>query len=308
MSPIIITILPLLVLIIIGYCAGRYYKLLTSQFGIMVAFVLAPIVSFGAVLKLDFQVEYLFLPLFVAIICAITTTLGFRLGKIYLSGSIPNLAGMASASGNTGFFGLPIFLLYEPVSMVGIYILASVGMQIIELTYGYYIAARGNFSVKDSLMRLCTMPPLWAVIIGIILNVLGITMPAVFFDYWQKILNSWMILGMIMIGIALASCATLKPDIRFCTHMMLMRFVIWPLVSLFIVAVDYYFLGLFSTKLYFIFAVFAFIPLPGSSVAFSSTLGLHPDKMAFAVVLSTILASLLLPLFFDDLYLFIETL
>ncbi len=302
MFEIFFKIVPLLVLIILGYGAGKIYKLSTSQYGYMVAFILAPLVSFGAILKLDFRPEYLYLPFVVAIICCLMTFISFYLAKIYLVGSIPNLAGMSSTGGNTGFFGIPVFLLFAPIDMLGVYLLANLGMQIIESSVGYYIAARGNYTVQDSLIKLVKMPPLWAIIIAVSLNMLGITMPDIAFEYWKKILDTWQVLGMMMIGIALAACSHLKPDVKFCVHMMGIRFIMWPLVTALFILLDYHVTHLLNKDIYFILAVFSLVPLPGNSVALSATLGLHSDKMAFAVVLSTVLATLLVPLVIGHIY------
>ena len=307
MLAILCTILPLLILVVIGYCAGKMYKLSTVQYGYMVAFVLSPLVSLGGILRLDFKVEYVFLPLIVAFICFIITLISFNLAKIYLSGTIPNLAGMASAGGNTGFFGLPVFLLFAPSKMLGVYLLANLGTQITEVTVGYYIGARGNCTIKESFIKLLKIPSLWAVVIAVILNSVGFEMPqtSITYKYWQKILDTWLVMGMMMIGIALSSCNSLKPDIKFCTHMMGIRFVVWPLICALFVAIDYYVVHLFNADIYFILAVFSLVPLPGNAVALSATLGLHPDKIAFAVVLSTIIATFLVPFLIQDIHYFL---
>jgi predicted permease len=307
MLTIFYTILPLLILVVIGYCAGKLYKLSTVQYGYMVAFVLSPLVSLGGILRLDFKIEYVFLPIIVAFICFIITLISFNLAKIYLSGTVPNLAAMSSAGGNTGFFGLPVFLLFAPSKMLGVYLLANLGTQITEVTVGYYIGARGNCTIKESFIKLLKIPSLWAVVIAVILNSAGFEMPqtSITYKYWQKILDTWLVMGMMMIGIALATCHSLKPDIKFCTHMMGVRFIVWPLICALFIAFDYYIIHLFNADIYFIFAVFSLVPLPGNAVALSATLGLHPDKIAFAVVLSTIIAIILVPFLIQDIHYFL---
>lgn len=297
-----ITIFPLLILILIGFVAGKIYKLSTVQYGYMVAFILAPLVSFGAILQLDFKLEYIFLPFVVAVLCSIISISSFKISRLFLSGTLPNLVGMAASAGNTGFFGIPIFLLFFPASMLGVYLLANLGMQIAEVSVGYYIASRGNATIQESLRKLLKMPPLWAAFIAIILNIFNFNMPDIMHVYWEKMLGAWLIFGMMMIGIALASCQNLRPDIKFCTVMMSVRFIMWPLLTIAIVLADIYVFRLLNSNIYFILAVFALVPLPGNSVALSATLGLHPDKMAFAVVLSTLIAAIMTPLLIGKIY------
>jgi malate permease and related proteins len=310
MLNIVYAIMPLLFLVVIGYIAGKMYKLSTVQYGYIVAFILAPMVSLGGIVQLEFKLEYIFLPFFVAALSAVMAMIAFYLGKIFFAGTIPNLAGMSSAGGNTGFFGLTVFLLFAPEKMLGLYLLANLGMQITEVTFGYYIGARGNCSVKDSIIKFLKMPSLWAIILGIILNICHVDMnpSGIIYIYWQKILGAWIVIGMMMIGIALAACQSLKPDIKFCTFISVVRFILWPAVTALFIAMDYYYLHLFDSMIYFILMIFSTVPLPGSAVALSATLGLHTDKIAFAVVLSTLLATLIVPFFIPDIYVFLMSL
>jgi predicted permease len=267
-------------------------------------------VSLGGIIQLDFKLEYIFLPFFVAVISLVMAMIAFYGAKIFFTGTLPNLAGMSSAGGNTGFFGLTVFLLFAPEKMLGLYLLANLGMQITEVTFGYYIGARGNCSVKESIVKFLKMPSLWAILLGIILNICQIDMipQSIIYIYWQKILGAWIVIGMMMIGIALAACQSLKPDVKFCTYMTFIRFIIWPTITALFICLDYYYFHLFNSMIYFILMIFSTVPLPGSAVALSATLGLHTDKIAFAVVLSTLLATVIVPFFISDIYIFLMAL
>jgi predicted permease len=146
------------------------------------------------------------------------------------------------------------------------------------------------------------MPQLWSVFLALLMNIAGFELSDMMITYWKKTLDGWIIVGMIMIGVGLASCSELKTDFLFSSHMMMVRFVLWPLVTAVFIACDMYYLHLLSREAYFILAVISLVPLPGSAVALSATLGLHPDKMAFAVVFSTLLAALIVPFLISDVY------
>ena len=122
--------------------------------------------------------------------------------------------------------------------MTGIYLLSNLGI-LVETMVGYYLGARGQNTVAESLKKVAKLPPLWATILALRCKYFGLTLGDIAFDYWEKILHTWIISGMIMIGIALASCETLRPDVRFCSFVIFIRNCIWPLLVMLIIWLDY---------------------------------------------------------------------
>lgn len=301
-------IVPLFLLILLGFGAGKAYKIDTARFGSLVAFTISPIVTFGAILNIEFKTELLILPLTVMAVSCVAAAIGLYFAKKILPAPLPNLAAMSSTNANTGFFGLPVFLIFMPINMTGIYILANLGIQLVETVFGYYIGARGENSIMDSLKKVAKLPPLWAALLALICNMLGVTMHEIAFEYWEKILHTWIITGMMMIGIALSTCPSLRPDVTFCSFVIFMRNIIWPILMAFVIWCDITFFQIFDASIYFIFTIFALSPMAGNTVAFAATLKLHPDKIAFAVVLSTILTVLTMPLYIHKLFDFIMAL
>ena len=106
-----LTILPLLFLIALGFGAGRAYKLDTAQFGSFVAFTIAPLVTFGAILNLDFNMEVAMLPVAVLVISS-ASMIALSLGRRLLPDTLPNLAAMAAGNANTGFGLACLFALH----------------------------------------------------------------------------------------------------------------------------------------------------------------------------------------------------
>ncbi|MCB9982501.1 MAG: hypothetical protein H6861_02335 [Rhodospirillales bacterium] len=91
----------------------------------------------------------------------------------------------AAGQGNTGYFGLPIVLLLFDPEWVGVYIFALVGGLVYEATVMYYIANRGRFNMRDSLIKLFRFPSIYAVIAGLGVNMAGAELPALFNNYWE---------------------------------------------------------------------------------------------------------------------------
>ena len=289
-------IIPLISFILIGYIAGRSFKLHSTELGVIVAFVLAPLASLGAILQLKLSFTYLMLIPLGVFISTCVTLLSYFLGQVVFKNTLANAVAISSSSGNTGFFGLPIFMMIAPPSMAGIYLMFNVGLVICESSLGYYIAAKGQFTTKQSLIRLLKMPPLHAIWIGLLLNMLGVTASDVVITYWHKILDTWIVMGMMLIGIALASYPRISIDIKLCTYLSFIRFILWPLTTLSIIMLDMLFFECFSYYIRLILLVIGLLPMSVSSVAITSILGLYSDKIAFALLWTTLLAVIITPL------------
>ena len=94
-----------------------------------------------------------------------------------------NLLAIITSMGNTGFLGLPLALALLPEKVIGLYVLMDIGGGIYIATIMYYIAARSQFSIRDSLIKVLKFPMLYAIIAGLIINKTNIALPEQFHKY-----------------------------------------------------------------------------------------------------------------------------
>ncbi len=78
------------------------------------------------------------------------------------------------------------------------------GYAAFEATVMYYIAARGRFTVKQSLVKLAKFPSLYAIALGVAFNLSGMQMSAGFLTYWGHVKGAYIVIGMMIIGCALS--------------------------------------------------------------------------------------------------------
>ncbi len=64
----------------------------------------------------------------------------------------------------------------------------------IQNSVGYYITAKGNFSAKQSLLKMLKLPVLYAFILGVIFNLCEIKLPEIFINYNEYIKGAYTIL------------------------------------------------------------------------------------------------------------------
>lgn len=294
----IANLIPLYILITFGFIAGRKMDVHLHSMAIVSMYFISPVVNFGAIWRLQFTPSYLLLPVMVYIVAAGMAFLSYRLARIRWKDDTANLCGMALGGANTGYFGLPIILALFGPDSAGIYLLSTFAMTLSENTVCYYIGARGSASVRDSIGKVLRLPAFHAIWAALLLNFLNVEPPEVFLTYWQYFAGSWVVIGMMLIGIALAGVKTFRIDMPLVAFMFFMKFVVWPLAMGGIIALDVYVLRLFTHEIHIMLLIAGIVPLMANTVAFAARLGVKPGEAATAVLLSTVFALFYIPAVF----------
>lgn len=289
---------PLYILIAAGYVAGRYMEVNLESMAKMLIYFLMPFVIFGAVSKIDLKPEYLVLPLIMASLSVVMTLSSYYVSGKMFSPQRASMIAMSSASGNTGYFGIPIILALLSPEALGVYLMMNLGLQMSEASLVYFIGARGHHTVMDSIKRVARLPALYALLAGVMVNLIGIDPGQVFYSYWDHATGAWILMGMMMIGIALGKSAPLVFNHKMNTYLSVVKFIIWPVLMLGVIIADQNLLHLFTPDIHLMLFVMGIVPLPGNVVAYAAELKIHPEEAAMAVLVSTIFALLYIPLVF----------
>jgi predicted permease len=289
-------LLPLYAIMACGYMLARKHP--SSGIGQVISVIqinlIAPLVIGSSVATLDMRGIYLILPVIFAIVCAVMAFLMFYAGRLW-SDNTRNLIAYTGSSANTGYFGIPVALLLFPEHTLGLFMLIMLGFQIHENTLGYYMIARGHYTVRDSIMRLLRLPTLYGCMIGIGLSLADVKLPDLILSVARDFRSTYIVLGALLIGVGLAQAALRKPDGKFLGILLGAKFVLWPLLVYAIIAVDTYALHLFEPMVHRMMFLLAIVPLPANAVAFAMLLNVQPQKAATAVFISTIIALFYIP-------------
>ncbi len=298
LSILVINILPLYVLIGLGYVAGRWLDVNLHSMARIVIFILSPIVMFGAVAQLKFTPEYAALPFIGGGISAIASISMYHLAKRAWGNNTANLIGIGSVSGNTTYFGLPLVLALHDQAWVGVYLLLNFGIGVSESTIGYFLGARGHHSLKDSLKKVAQLPVLHAVWIGLLFNFSGLGLPAIAVRYWNDSIGAIIFIGMMMIGVGLSKIKTLELDTRLLRWLYGAKFIVWPVLGIMVILTDRAFTHLLSPTVQSLTLLLVSAPPASNLVAYAAQLNLHAEKAAMAVLLGTLFAIVYMPALF----------
>ena len=291
---------PLLILIALGYFAGKKFAVDTATMANIVIFIISPVVMFGAVARLPLQANYFLLPIAIFIFAALMTLGTSAIAHKVLKNNMANLIGMGSATANTGYFGLPIILaLFDP-SNAGLYLLMTFALTINESSFAYYVGARGKHTIRESFIKVLKLPTLYALVLGLAVNLSGVTLPVIFNTYWDKFAGSWTIIGMMLLGVALSKYK-LQINWTLLGSLSFTKFILWPAFMLGLALADQTWFHLYDPRIYKMLLVIGCVPVAANVVAYATHLDIKPGEAAVAVLITTLISVFYLPLM---LYLF----
>ncbi len=248
-------------------------------------------------MSVEINVSVAFLPIVLYIFgSAIAFATLFLFGK-YWNDPTGNILAFSAGTGNTGYFGIPLALLFFDTNLANIYIFTVLASLLYENTTGFYVTAKGNFTAKESLIKIIKLPILYAFVIGITLNLMGIRLPEEITFYSDQFKSAYGILGMMMLGMGLQGFNKSEDlDFKFIRIAFFIKFIFWPVSILALIYVDKTFMHLLNDDLYKVLILFSIVPLAGNSVSLAVLLKAKPEKTSLAVFLSTVVSILFIPL------------
>ena len=288
-------LIPLYILIFLGYIAGRFLEVNLHSIARLNIYILLPIVSMGAMTRVEFQPEYFALPIILFVLSQVIALGSCRFLKIFRKDGTANLIGASGANGNAVFFGLPLVIAFFGVEGAGLYLFFNMGPQINNVSLAYYLVARGRFSVKESAKRVVKLPVIYAMILGLLLNFAGVEMSGISLKYWDYASGSLVFLGMMMVGIGAAKIKSFSFDWPLIATFFALKFIIWPASIFALIALDMFVFQQFDTRIYQLILFLSVMPIMGSLVAYAAENDLYPEKAATAVILSSFATILIIP-------------
>jgi hypothetical protein len=288
-------LIPLYILIAFGYIGGKYLEVNLPSMATISIYFISPIVVFGAIARLPLDPTYLALPFIMFCIALIVIIGSYWLSGFFFKDNLQNLVGLSSGNGNTGYYGLPIVMALFGPEATSIYLLANFGAELCTITAGYYLGARGVANVRDSLLKVLKLPVVHAVWLGLLWNVTMPALPVTFYEWWDKFAGAWVIIGMMLIGVALTKVQSLRLNPKLLSYLFAVRFLTWPLLIALVIFLDKTVFHFYNETIYTLMLIFGLVPISGNTAAYAAQLNVRPGEAALVVLLSTIFALFYIP-------------
>lgn len=294
---ILLKLIPLYLMISLGYLAAKKLNAQKETISKLLIYIIAPAVLFYGAFTTDINFANLSLPLLFLTIACSMSLLFYGIGTlVYKQDSTKNILAFTSGAGNIGYFGLPVVYAVLGEQAFSLAALSILGFVLYENTLGYYLTAKGNYSAKDSLKKVVKLPIVYAFMAGLLLNFFSVNLGDIAVNTIGHFKGAYTLLGMMIIGMGLASVRLQHLDLKFILLTFLAKFITWPLIIGGVIFLDQSVFRLYDTPTYNVMIVMAIVPLAANTVAFATELNVHPDKAALAVSLSTLFALFYIPL------------
>ncbi|MFA9372976.1 MAG: AEC family transporter [Poseidonibacter sp.] len=293
----LLKIFPLYINIVLGYFSTKLLHVQRESIANILIYILGPIVVFSATLSVKIDLSILFLPIFFYVFCSVIAFIALFVFKNTWNDATSNILAFSAGTGNTGYFGIPLAIIFFPPYLADIYIFTVLASLLYESTTGFYVTAKGNFTVKESINKMLKLPILYAFILGIALNLLGVGIPEEVSSYTAQFKGAYGILGMMMLGMGLVGLKRGSDlDVKFISITFILKFIFWPLAILGVIYLDRNFYMFLNEDLYKVMFLFSIVPLAGNTVTLAVLLNAKPEKASFTVLVSTIVSVLYIPI------------
>jgi len=299
------TLVPLTLLILLGWIVGRVQNVDLKSVSTMLIYAISPVVAFGSTAQLSFHGTYVLLPIISFVLASFCGLTSFALGLLLLKHKdMGYLLPQATGSGNNGYFGLPLAMAVLPPEQVGVYFLIMLGTSLFEATLGYYFVGRGHLTVAHALKRVVGMPVIYAITAGLILSSQHIALDPGLLKLWDAARGSYVCIGMMIIGIALAKHKKLAWELDFIALAMFGKYILWAVAIAAFVWTDIHVLKIYDAPIYTMVAILGITPAAANTAAFAAQHDFKPQLAATIVFLTTIISFVFLPLMLPVIFVF----
>lgn len=288
-------IIPLYLNLILGFVAGKWLHVQRESIATLVIYIVAPLVFFGGIVRMELTPALLAMPLLGFLLALCVCLVSYRVTRSLYSDARPNIMAAAAGNGNTGYFGLPIAMAMFDEQTVGVYLLLSIGITIHESTVGFYLSAKGHHTPAEAFRKTVRLPLIYALLAAVLVNFSGVELPGLVKEFLHYFQGAYTVLGMMIIGLALSGLAGFAIDAAFTLLLFAARFALWPLLAFCAVWADRQWFGLYDEPIYRAVTLISFMPLAANSAAVAALLRCEPEKVATAVLLSTLFAAFYVP-------------
>lgn len=284
----------LLAFVALGWLAARRLAVDPRPIATLLIYLIAPLTFFRGLVLGGPTPDYLLLTAALFATASAMALLVNRLARGLLPPQESALLAFSAGTGNTGYFGLPVAMVLLPPEGVTLYLFCILGVTLYEFTVGFYLSARGRFSVRDSLVKILRLPLVYAFLAALVVSGLGFDVPAPVMEGLEAFPATYTLLGMMIIGMTLGRVSLREFDTRFIAACVAVRFGLWPLLALTAV------IGLqplLSADMAMVILLLGVVPMAANVVVVAMELGIRPEKGALAVLITTLAAPLLIPLY-----------
>ncbi|HSW96392.1 MAG TPA: AEC family transporter [Candidatus Saccharimonadales bacterium] len=138
-------LIPLYCMILLGFLAGKYLRVQKESIALLLIYIIIPIVIFSNVATLKLSPSLIVIPIIFFILSCSICLMVFHFTKFVWKDTTRNLVAFTVATGNVGYFGLPVAIAIFGNSIIGYAALIILSLNLYQTSLGFFILARGKY-------------------------------------------------------------------------------------------------------------------------------------------------------------------
>ena len=282
----LISIAMVYVFIVLGFVAKKIFqKQINEQTLILISlYFLQPILTFWGLTRTPINQELLLIPFVYLLIVGIVLLFSITASQYILKDQKErSIFIAASLIGNTGNLGIPLGIALFGEQSVAYTSIINIANVFFIYTVGVFFYAKGEFSIKQSLIQIVKIPILWFAIFAIAFNFTGIAINPSIDKFLEMGAYATIVMQLMIFGIYLADVKIKTIDYGFCAKITTVKHFMLPIVGLAAV-------WLFKLNPYIsaILLLELSVPLAVNNVNMAALYKCNPTKTTEAILFTTL--------------------
>ncbi|WP_080848518.1 AEC family transporter [Cytobacillus gottheilii] len=291
----IMIMLPVLLIFATGYLSQKKFGFDIKSISRMALYIMSPALAFRTFYANEITIDYYYILLFSfglnIILALIVGAVSYFTKATRQQMSAMMLGGIFMNQGN---YGAPIVLFALGAAGFDYAVIMMVFQSFLMNTVGLFFASLGGeegASVKESLRRMVRMPVLHGAILGVLLQLTGVSIPVNFMDAISLVADASIPTVMLILGMQLAVISRKRVAYRFVSIVTVIRMVVSPIIAIIVV----HFMPI-PELLKHVFIIQAAMPSAANTTMLAVQFNTEPDLVSFTTFITTILSIITIPL------------
>lgn len=288
-------VLPAFMIFFAGFVGQKMIGFDIRSISSVALYIMSPFLAFRTFYVNELTVEYFYIILF-CLILMFALMIIVWITAYFTKATKQQMSAMmlGGAFMNSGNYGAPIVLFALGAIGFDYAVIMMVFQSFLMNTFGLFFASLGGkegASWKDSLRRVIRMPVIHGALLGIILQLLHVNIPAPFMEAVSLIADASIPTVMLVLGMQLAVITRKQVAYRYVTSVTFIRMIVSPILAALIVS----FMPI-STLLKSVLIIQASMPAAANTTMFAIQFGTEPDLVSFTTLITTILSIVTIPI------------
>ncbi|MFQ3545988.1 AEC family transporter [Halobacillus rhizosphaerae] len=232
MSVFIQVVLPVLLIFGAGYLIQKMARLDIKSVSTIALYIMLPCLVFKTFYNAELNSEYLMMLVFSILLLAAILLINKVAAKIKgYDTSMESGLILSTAFMNSGNYGAPI-ILFAFGDEGFVYSVSFLVLQAIIMNFfGVYYAAKGTSGLKMAVISVLKMPPTYAVLIALVMNLGSITMPENLMSSVNLLADATIPMVMVVLGMQLAGISVKSMEWTKVSYASIVRLVASPIIA-----------------------------------------------------------------------------